>query len=86
MPLGCHGNHICAHVSQQQLAGMRAQGDCWYDRKVWAAFLPQVRGLALVGSIRARPPVPILDLGGYAFGKIGGPFSVWVSNYVCVGT
>ena len=33
---------------------------------VWAAFLPKVPGLALVRSTRARPPVPILDLGGYA--------------------
>ena len=33
---------------------------------VWAAFLPQVPGLALVRSTGARPPVPNLDLGGYA--------------------
>ena len=33
---------------------------------VWAAFLPQVPGLALVRSTLARPPMPILDLGGYA--------------------
>ena len=44
----------------------RAQGNCWHDRMVWAAFLPQVPGLARVRSTRARPPVPILDLGGYA--------------------
>ena len=37
-------------------------------------------------SIRARPPVPILDLEAMRFGKFGGPFSVWVSNYVCVAT
>ena len=30
---------------------------------VWAAFFPQVQGLAGVRSTRARPPVPILDLG-----------------------
>ena len=44
----------------------RAQGICWHDRMVWAAFLPLVPGLTLVRSTRARPPVPILDLGGYA--------------------
>ena len=33
---------------------------------VWAAFLLQVPGLALVRSTRARPSVPILDLGDYA--------------------
>ena len=44
----------------------RAQGICWHDRMVWAAFLPQVPGLAHMLSTRARPPVPILDLLGYA--------------------
>ena len=44
----------------------RAQGICWHDGMVWAAFLPQVPGLALVSSTRGGPPVPILDLGGYA--------------------
>ena len=44
----------------------RAQGNCWLDRMVCAAFLPQVPGLAFVRSTRARPPVPNLDLGGYA--------------------
>ena len=44
----------------------RARGKCWHDRMVWAAFLPQVPGLARVRSTRGRPPVPILDLGGYA--------------------
>ena len=44
----------------------RAQGKCWHDRMVWAAFLPQVQGLAPVRSTRARFPVPILELGGYA--------------------
>ena len=39
----------------------RTKGNCWHDRMVWAAFLPQVPGLA-----RERPPVSILDLGGYA--------------------
>ena len=52
---------LAAAVSRE-----RAQGNCWHDRMVWAAFLPQVPGLALVRSTRARPPVPILDLGGYA--------------------
>ena len=44
----------------------RTQGICWHDRMVWAAFLPQVPGLALVRSTRGKPPVPILDLKGYA--------------------
>ena len=44
----------------------KAEGICWLDEKVWAAFLPQVPGLALVSSTRGEPPVPILDLGGYA--------------------
>ena len=44
----------------------RAQGICWLDWMVWAAFLPQVPGIALVCSTRGGPPVPILDLGGYA--------------------
>ena len=35
---------------------------------------------------RARPPVPILDLGGVRYGRFGGSISVWVSNYVCVAT
>ena len=30
------------------------------------SFFPQVPDLALVRSTRARPTVPILDLGGYA--------------------
>ena len=54
---------------------------------IWAAFLPQVPGLALVHSTRAGPP-------GASFGPrglcvmvgSGGPISVWVSNYVCVAT
>ena len=44
----------------------RAQGICWLEQMVWAAFLPQAPGLALVRSTRGRPPVLILDLGGYA--------------------
>ena len=44
----------------------RAQGNCWEDRMILAAFLPQNPGVALVRSTRARPPVPVLDLGGYA--------------------
>ena len=39
---------------------------CWLDQKVWAAFLPQVPGFALVRSTRGGPPVRIFDLGGYA--------------------
>ena len=64
-PLDCHGNHfapmLAAAVSRE-----RAQRNCWHDRMVWAAFFPQVPGLALVRSTGARPPVPFLDLGGYA--------------------
>ena len=63
--LGCHGNH-CAPMLAAAVSRERAQGNCWHDRMVLAAFLPQVPGLALVRSKRARPPVPILDLGGYA--------------------
>ena len=33
---------------------------------VWAAFLPEVPGLAPVRSARDGPPLPILDLRGYA--------------------
>ena len=77
--LGCHGNH-CAPMLAAAVSMERAQGICWHDRMVWAVFLPQVPGLALVRSTRARPPVPILDLGGYAFWVFGGPISVWVSN------
>ena len=33
---------------------------------VWAAFLPEVPGLAPVRSARDGPTVTILDLGGYA--------------------
>ena len=77
--LGCHGNH-CAPMLAAAVSMEKAQGICWHDRMVWAVFLPQVPGLALVRSTRARPPVPILDLGGYLFGMFGGPISVWVSN------
>ena len=34
----------------------RAQAICWHERMVWAAFPPQVPGLALLRSTRARPP------------------------------
>ena len=44
----------------------RAQGICWFDQVNWAAFLPQVPGLAPLRSTRGGPPVPTLDLGGYA--------------------
>ena len=54
---------------------------------VWAAFLPQVPGLALKRNTRAEAP-------GDNFGPrglcvmvgLGGRSSVWVSNYVCVAT
>ena len=63
--LGCHGNH-CSPMLTAAVSRERAQGNCWHDRMVSAAFLPQVRGLELVQSTRAGAPVPILDLGGYA--------------------
>ena len=50
---------LAAAVSRE-----RAQGICLHDRMVWAAFLPQVSGLALVRSTRGRPPVPFFDLWG----------------------
>ena len=53
---------------------------------VWAAFLPQVPGLARVRSTRDRLPVPIFDLGGMRYDRFGGPISVWVSNEVGVAT
>ena len=84
-PLGCHGNH-CAPMLAAAVSRERAQGICWHDRMVWAAFLPQVPGLAHVHSTRARPPVPIFNLGGMRYDRFGGPISVWVSNYVCVAT
>ena len=64
-PLGCHGNH-CAPMLAAAVSKERAQGFCWHDRMVWAAFLHQVSGLALVRSKRAKTPVPISDLKGYA--------------------
>ena len=42
---------LAAAVSRE-----RAQGNCWHDRMVLAAFLPRVPGLARVRSTRARPP------------------------------
>ena len=72
---------IAAAVSRE-----RAQGNCCHERMVWAAFLPQVQWFAGVRSTRARPPVPILDLGAMRYGRFGGPILVWVSNYVCVAT
>ena len=42
---------LAAAVSRE-----RAQGNCWHDRTVWAAFLPQVQGLAGVRSTRAGSP------------------------------
>ena len=58
-------NH-CAPMLAAAVSRERAQGNCWHDRMVWATFLPRVPGLARVRSTRARPPVPILDLGGFA--------------------
>ena len=71
--LGCHGNH-CVPMLAAAVSMERAQGICWHDRMVWAVFLPQILGLALVRSTRARPPVPNLDLGGYAFWYVRGPY------------
>ena len=70
--LGCHGNH-CAPMLAATVSMERAQGICLHDRMVWVVFFPQVPGLALVRSTRARPPVPIFDLGGYAFWYVRGP-------------
>ena len=45
-PLGCHGNHsspmLATAVSRE-----RAKGNCWHDRMVWSAFLPQIQALHL---------------------------------------
>ena len=57
-PLGCHGNH-CAPMLAAAVSRKRAQGKCWHERMVWAAFLLQVQGFAGVRRTRARPPVPI---------------------------
>ena len=84
-PLGCHGNH-CAPMLAAAVSKERAQGICWHDGMVWAAFPPQVQGLAHVRSTRAMPLVPIFDLGGMRYGRFGGPISVWFSNYVSVAT
>ena len=84
-PLGCHDNH-CAPMLAAAVSRERAQGICWHDWMVWAAFLPQVPRLPLVHRTRAKPPVPFLDLGGLRYGRFGGPISVWVNNYVCVAT
>ena len=59
---------VAAAVSRE-----KAQGICWHDQIVWAAFLPQDPGLVLVRITRARSPVPILDLGGYALWQVRGP-------------
>ena len=71
-PPGCDGNH-CALMLTTAVSRERAQGNCWNDRMVWAAFLPQVPVLARVRSTRAKPPVPILDLGGFALWYVRGP-------------
>ena len=63
--LGCHGKH-CAPMLAAAVSRERAQGKFWHDRMVSIVFLHQVPGFALVRSRRAKPPVPILDLGGYA--------------------
>ena len=64
-PLGCHGNY-CSPMLARAVNREIAQGICWLDRMVLAAFLPQVLGLALMRSTRGGPPEPILDLRGYA--------------------
>ena len=84
-PLGCHGNH-CAPMLAAAVSRERAQGNCWQRPDGLGSFSFPSPGLARVRSTRARPTVPILDLGGYAYGRFGGPLSVWVSNYVCVAT
>ena len=63
--LGCHGKH-CAPMLTAAVIRERTQGNCCHDRMVWAFFFLQGPGLELVHSTRAGPPVPILDLGGYA--------------------
>ena len=70
-PLGCHGIH-CAPMLATAVNRERAQGNCLLDRMVWAAFIPQVPGLALVRSTRARPPVPILEPRGLCVLKESG--------------
>ena len=64
-PLGYHGNH-CAPMLAAAVSRERAQGNCWHDRIVWAAFLPQVLALAFVHSTGDGTLVPIFDLGGNA--------------------
>ena len=54
--LGCNDNH-CSPILTAAVSKERAQGNCWHDRMVSAAFLPQVRGPELVQSTRAGPPV-----------------------------
>ena len=63
-PLGCHGNHcalmLATAVSREESTReLLARPD-----GLGSFFFPQVPGLALVRSTRAKPPVPILDLGG----------------------
>ena len=84
-PLGWNSNY-CARMLATAVSREKAQGISWHNRMVWAAFLPQIPGLALVCNTRARPPVPILDRGAMRYGRFGGRSSVWVSNYVCVPT
>ena len=84
-PLGNHGNH-CASMLARAVSRERAQGNCWYDRMVWAGFLLQVPVLALVRSTRARPRCQFRTSAVLRYGRFGGPISVWVSNYVCVAT
>ena len=40
-PLDCHGNH-CWPMLAAAVSTERAQGNCWHDQMVWAAFLRQV--------------------------------------------
>ena len=49
-----------------QLEGREHKGIAGTTGSFWQFFFPQVPDVALVRSTRARPPVPILDLGGYA--------------------
>ena len=60
-----HGNH-CAPMLAAAVSRERTQVNCWHDRMVWAAFLPEVPGLAPVRCARDGPTVHFLDFGGYA--------------------
>ena len=78
--LGCHGNQ-CAPMLAAAVSRERAQGDCWHDRMVWAAFLPEVPGLVLVRSTRGRPPVPVFGPWGLlVMVGLGAQFRSWLAT------